>query len=129
MSYPQQQEFHVQPPSPDSRGVGAGITSLVCGALIIPSMFVTALPSLLAALFTRPDKGSNGLDWVAQAVFWSLPVLFGLLCAILGITAVRRSERQTTAWTTGVSGLCLLASEPAFYLAWAAVPGEFRALF
>ena len=51
-----------QPPRvrADSTGAGEGMASLVCGALVIPSMLLTMVPTMFAMLFTRPDTGSNG---------------------------------------------------------------------
>ena len=99
-----------------SEGAGEGGASVVCGALVLPSMLLTLLPTMLAMLLTRPDTGSNGLEWVAAAVFWSLPSLFGLLAALFGILAVRRHQSDTAAWSAGVAGLSLVGTEAAFIL-------------
>ena len=78
MSFPTCAESATAPASPDDQqGFGGGSASLVCSVLAIPSM-VTGRASVFAALFTRPDTGTSGLDWVAPAVLFSLPVLFGL---------------------------------------------------
>jgi hypothetical protein len=87
------------------RGSGAGVASIVCAALMVPSMVVTAMPTMLVALFTRPDTGSNGKEWMANLVFLSLPVLFGLLSVIFGLLALRRAARGTNGWSMGVAGL------------------------
>jgi hypothetical protein len=107
----------------DSTGAGEGMASLVWGALVIPSMLLTMVPTMFAMLFTRPDTGSNGKEWVALAVFWSLPALFGLLGALFGILAVRRHARNTTAWSTGVAGLWIVGTKAAFFLIPAAIHG------
>lgn len=107
----------------DSKGAGEGMASLVCGALVIPSMLLTVLPTMFAMLFSRPDTGSNGLEWVAVAVFWSLPALFGLLCVLFGILAVRRHARDTAAWSTGAAGLWVVGTEATFFLLPAAIHG------
>ncbi|MFJ5699271.1 hypothetical protein [Arthrobacter sp. NPDC093139] len=99
-----------------SEGTGEGGASVVFGALVLPSMLLTIVPSMLAMLFTRPDTGSNGLEWVAAAVFWSLPTFFGLLAALFGILAVRRHQRDTSAWSAGVAGLWLVGTQAAFVL-------------
>lgn len=92
-------------------GGGEGTASLVCGVLVFPSMLLTSVPAGLAALFTIPDTGSNGLEWVWVVVLLSVPTLFGLLSALFGVLALRRNERNTTAWSTGVAGLCLTGTE------------------
>ena len=99
-----------------SEGSGEGGASVVCGALVLPSMLLTVVPAMFAMLFTRPDTGSNGLEWVGPAVLLSLPTLFGLLCALFGILAVRRHQRGTTAWSAGVAGLWLVGVEGACVL-------------
>ncbi|WP_211879859.1 hypothetical protein [Pseudarthrobacter albicanus] len=65
--------------------------------------------SLLAAVLTRADEGRGPRDWVAPAVFWSLPAPLGLACLILGIIAVVRSGSRTNARVAGVLGLSVLA--------------------
>lgn len=72
-------------------GYGLAVAGLVCGVLILPSAFVTVYPAMLAMLFTRPDTGSNGKEWVANVVFYSLPALLALLSLTFGILAARRS--------------------------------------
>lgn len=95
-------------PSP-ARGLGAGVAGLVYGVLAACSLTVTVPASLLAALFTRADKGRGPQDWVAPAVFWSLPAPLGLACLMLGIIAVVRSDSWTNARVTGVLALSVLA--------------------
>jgi hypothetical protein len=68
-------------------------------------MFITVPMSLFAALLTRADTGRGPSDWVAPAVLWSLPVLFGLLSVSLGICAVRGSPRGSNSWTAAGSAL------------------------
>lgn len=123
---PQPQDINHQPAPQDPRSSGSGIASLVLVVLVIPSAFLTILPSLFVALFTRPDEGSGDLDWAAIAVFWSLPVLFGVLCLILAIPAVRRSVPQSNSWSAAVAALWILGSEVVLYLAFAAIRGSFR---
>ncbi|MFE4544766.1 hypothetical protein [Arthrobacter sp. NPDC056727] len=94
-------------------GYGLAVATLVCGALILPSAFVTVGPAMFAMLFTRPDTGSNGLEWVANVVFYSLPALFTLFSLTFGILALRRSAGGTTARRISVSGFIVAAAETA----------------
>ncbi|CAH0260472.1 hypothetical protein SRABI83_03366 [Arthrobacter sp. Bi83] len=112
-----------QPPRDDQQGSGEGSASLVFSVLAIPSMVLTAVPTVFAVLFTRPDTGTSGLDWVAPAVLFSLPVLFGLLGTVLGILAVRRNHSGTKAWRSGVAGLWIVGTEAAFFIIPAVVQG------
>ncbi|MFC9352532.1 hypothetical protein [Arthrobacter sp. NPDC057013] len=92
------------------------MASLVCGVLVLPGAFVSLYPAMLAMLFTRPDSGSNGEEWVANVVFYSLPALFALFSLIFGILAVRRSIRGTGVRRTGVAGLIAAAVAAAILL-------------
>jgi len=104
------------PPRDNQQGSGEGSASLVFAIMAIPSMVLTAVPTMFAVLFTRPDSGTGGLDWVAPAVLFSLPVLFGLLSVLFGTLAVRRNQRDTKAWRAGVAGLWVTGSEAAFFI-------------
>ncbi|WP_426997209.1 hypothetical protein [Pseudarthrobacter sp. N5] len=117
MSTPPPPTLHPEPPHPhgdaagrgtliSTPGRGSGATSIVMAALVIPSMFFTLLPTMYAMLFTRGDSGGDGeLDWVAPAVFWSLPVLFALLALMFGSIAVRKCVHSSPGWLVGVVGL------------------------
>ena len=105
------QQHPPTPPTapPPARGLGAGIVSLVCGALMAQSFTVTMPASLLAALFTRADVGRGPQDWVASAVLWSLPAPLGLACVVLGIIAIVRSDGWTNTRVIGILALSILA--------------------
>lgn len=125
MSFPNAPKYREEPPPPryDQQGSGEGMASLVFAVLAIPSMVLTAVPTMFAVLFTRPDTGTSGLDWVAPAVLFSLPVLFGLLSALFGTLAIRRNQRDTKAWRTGVAGLWVVGTEAAFFIIPAVIHG------
>jgi hypothetical protein len=53
------------------------VASIVCAVLVMPSMMITIMPTMFVALFTRPDTGSNGKEWMANFVFLSLPGVAG----------------------------------------------------
>jgi hypothetical protein len=89
------------------------VASLVCGVLILPSASVTAYFAILAMLFSRPDTGSNGMEWVANVVFYSLPALLAMLSLTFGILAVRQSIQGASVWRTGVAGLIVAAAATA----------------
>jgi hypothetical protein len=118
MSFPNAPKYRGEPPPPryDQQGSGEGMASLVFAVLAVPSMVLTAAPAMLALLLTRPDTGTSGRDWVAPAVLFSLPVMFGLLSALFGTLAVRRNQRDTRAWSTGVAGLWVVGTEAAFFI-------------
>jgi len=92
-------------------------------------MVVTAVPTMFVALFTRPDTGSNGKEWMANMVFLSLPVLFGLLSVIFGLVALRRTPRGTNGWSLGVAGLIVVGVEAAVILLPAVLRGRFDVFY
>lgn len=81
----------------------------MCGILAACTLTVTVPASLVAALLTRADEGRGPRDWVAPAVFWSLPAPLGVACLILGIMAVVRSDSRTNARVAGILALFVLA--------------------
>jgi uncharacterized membrane protein YdfJ with MMPL/SSD domain len=106
-----------------------GVASIACAALVVPSMVFTAVPTMFVALFTRPDTGSNGKEWMANMVFLSLPVLFGLLSVIFGLVALRRTPRGTNGWSLGVAGLIVVGVEAAVILLPAVLRGRFDVFY
>jgi hypothetical protein len=96
---------------PGPGGYSEAVATLVCGALILPSMIVTLGPAMFAMLFTRPDTGSNGKEWVANVVLYSLPALFVLLSLIFGRLALKRSVRGSSMRRIGIAGLIVAGVE------------------
>ena len=140
MNFPQAPNVSSQPPEsgPGRRGLegpvsagksGRGVASIVCAALVVPSMVVTAVPTMFVALFTRPDTGSNGKEWMANLVFLSLPLLFGLLSVAFGLIALRRSPRGTNGWSLGVAGLVVVGVEAVVLLLPAVLRGRFDVFY
>jgi hypothetical protein len=115
--------------TPETKGAGGAVAGLVFSVLVFGSTLFTLPVSTIAALFTRPDTGTDRLQWVAIAVFWSLPVLFGLLSAILGIRAVIRFPPRTDAWTAGVLGLSVLALQALLVIALMVLHGSVRIIW
>ncbi|MFF2316142.1 hypothetical protein ACFVTE_07710 [Arthrobacter sp. NPDC058097] len=107
-------------------GYGMAVASLVCGALILPSAFYTSGLAMLAMLFTRPDRGSNGKEWVANAVFYSLPALFAVLALVFGRVALKRSVRGSSVRRISLAGL-IVAGVAAVILVLPLFIGEFDA--
>jgi hypothetical protein len=140
MDFPQAPKVRSQPPryGPGGQGPegpvspresGKGVASIACATLVVPSMVVTAMPTMFVALFTRPDTGSNGKEWMANMVFLSLPVLFGLLSVIFGLVALRRTPRGTNGWSLGVAGLIVVGVEAVVILLPAVLRGRFDVFY
>ncbi|MGZ4662571.1 MAG: hypothetical protein ACXVYB_14955 [Arthrobacter sp.] len=115
--------------NPDTRGAGGAVAGLVFSVLVFGSMLLTLPVSTIAALFTRPDTGTGRLQWVAIAVFWSLPVLFGLLSVILCVRAVIRFPPRTDAWTAGVVGLSILGLQALYIITLMVLHGSVRIIW
>ncbi|MET3932069.1 hypothetical protein ABIE00_000115 [Arthrobacter sp. OAP107] len=99
---------------PDDSGMG--MASLVCGALVVPSMVVTTAPATLVMLVTRPDSGRSGREWVASAVFFTAPAMLTLLSLVYGLVALGRAPRRSKGFKTGAAGLVLAGLEAVFIL-------------
>ena len=99
------------PGSQSQRGSGPGVASIICAVLVMPSMMLTIVPTMFVALFTRPDTGSNGKEWMANFVFLSLPVLLGLLALTFGLFALKRSPRGSIGCSVAVAGLIVVPVE------------------
>ncbi|WP_395399732.1 hypothetical protein ACHMXB_15525 [Arthrobacter sp. UC242_113] len=81
---------------------------------------------MLAMLFNRPDTGSNGKEWVANIVFYSLPALLAALSLTLGLIALKRSVRGSGVRRTGIAGLIVAGVETAI-IVFPLFSGEFGA--
>ncbi|MDQ1060609.1 hypothetical protein QFZ23_004510 [Arthrobacter globiformis] len=139
MSFPQAPESSEPPPryGPAGKGPGGqrqrasgtGVASIICAVVVMPSMIITAVPTMFVALFTRPDTGSNGKEWMANFVFLSLPVLLGLLSMIFGLFAVSRSPRGSNGWSAGVAGLIVVPVEAVIIFLPAIQRGQFDVFY
>jgi hypothetical protein len=121
MSFHETPESGGQPPGrrpgyrpPDDSGMG--VASIVCGALVVPSMMVTTAPATLVMLVTRPDSGRSGREWVASAVFFTAPVMLALLSLIYGLVTLGRAPLRSRGFRTGAAGLLLAGLEAVFVL-------------
>jgi hypothetical protein len=99
---------------PDDSGLG--VASLVCGALVVPSLMVTTVPATLVMLVTRPDSGRNGREWIASAVFFTAPVMLTLLALVYGLVALGRAPVRSTGFKTGAAGTVLAGLEAVLIL-------------
>lgn len=121
MSFPQAPESGEPPPGYDPRyrrraDSGMGVASLVCGALILPSMMIMMVPAAFVSWFTRPDRGRSGREWVASTVFFFPPVSLTLFSLLFGFLALRGSPRGSTGCRTGGAGLTVAVVVAVFVL-------------
>ncbi|CAN7533830.1 hypothetical protein LJR078_003894 [Arthrobacter sp. LjRoot78] len=96
----------------DSRGLAAGITSLVCAvlapvaAMVGLSTFIMAAAEPLMANVPLPDTSGY---WILLMVLVGLMAGLVLTSVITGIVAIRRSRRMNAARITGLLGLAFTA--------------------
>lgn len=84
---------------------GEGTTSLVLAIIAPFGAVMTAYPAILATLLTYPDEGPSDRPWIAPLVFWSLPLLFGLLSVTLALAALRGAPAGSTSRKSAVASL------------------------
>lgn len=100
-----------QPDGPPQRGSGGeGTTSLIFSLIASASVFLSAPFGVFALLLTRPDSGRGTLNRGAPLVFWSFPLLFGLLSMTLAIAAIRGSPPRSNSHTCAVAALWILGA-------------------
>ncbi|MEK0156182.1 hypothetical protein [Arthrobacter oryzae] len=98
--------------SADSRGLAAGITSLVTAvlapvaAMVGLSTFIMAAAEPLLANVPLPDTSGY---WVLLAVLAGLLAGLVLTSVVTGIMAIKRSQRMNAARITGLLGLAFTA--------------------
>jgi len=68
-------------------------------------MMVMMFPAAFVSLFTRPDHGRNGREWVASTVLFGPPVLLTLLSLLFGLLALRRTQGGSNEYKINVAGL------------------------
>ena len=121
MSFPQAQEPGGPSPGhgPGHRRLGdsgMGVASLACGALILPSMMMMVFPAAFVSLFTRPDRGRSGREWVASTVLFGPPVSLTLFSLLFGLLALWGTRRGSTGYRSGAIGLSVTAVMAVFVL-------------
>lgn len=95
---------------------GMGVASLACGALILPSLLVMMVPAAFVSLFTRPDHGRSGREWVASTVLFGPAVSLTLFSLLFGLLAVGGTCRGSPGYRTGAVGLVVAVIVAGFML-------------
>ena len=110
MSYQPPAEYYQQPPRTRTRGLGAGITSIVA-AVLSPVAAVVSIPLGIAAIASQISRYNQGNDawWVGALAFAALAVLLAVVSMVSGLIAVFRSGRMNAGRITGIIGLAIMA--------------------
>jgi hypothetical protein len=79
-----------QAPSPQT-GITRAATSSLMLAVIAPASIYLTFPVALIGLMGAADRGKHTLlSWLAPLVFWSLPVLIGIISISLALSTIRK---------------------------------------
>lgn len=96
-----------QPDPPGSNRTGKAVASLVL-AIVAPSSLLLTVPfANFALLLTYPYNGPSRFPWLAPMVFWSLPLLFGVISTVLGACTLRKPGRHSEGSGLAVASLCI----------------------
>jgi len=109
MSYQPPIEYY-QPRPQRTRGLGAGITSIVT-AVLSPVAAVASIPLGIAAVASAMSRYNEGNDawWLGALVLAGLAVALALVAVISGLIAVLRAGRMNAGRITGIIGLAIMA--------------------
>lgn len=111
MSYQAVPAYSPQRPPSDTRGLGAGIASIVC-AVLAPVVGLLAFPLGLVGVLSQAsmneDPATGG--WIVGAVVMVVGALLMALAAVVcGLVAVVRAKRMNAGRITGIIGLGIMA--------------------
>ena len=110
MSYQPPLEYHQQPPRSGTRGLGAGITSIVA-AVLSPVAAVVSVPLGIDAVASAMSRFNEGNDawWIGALAFAALAVALAIVAVVCGLIAVFRAGRMNAGRITGIVGLSIMA--------------------
>jgi hypothetical protein len=109
MSYQPPLEYQ-QPSRSGTRGLGAGITSIVA-AVLSPVSAVVSIPLGIAAVASAMSRFNEGNDawWIGALAFAALAVALAIVSVVCGLVAVFRAGRINAGRITGIVGLSIMA--------------------
>ncbi|MFE4194821.1 hypothetical protein ACFRJ9_03060 [Paenarthrobacter sp. NPDC056912] len=110
MSYQPPIHYYQQPQRSGTRGLGAGITSIV-SAVLSPVAAIVSIPLGIAAVASQISRYNQGNDawWVGALAFAGLAVLLAVVAVVSGLFAVFRAGRMNAGRITGIIGLAIMA--------------------
>ncbi|BCW12212.1 MULTISPECIES: hypothetical protein [Paenarthrobacter] len=110
MSYQPPIDYYQQPQRQGTRGLGAGITSIV-SAVLSPIAAVVSIPLGLAAIASSLSRYNPDNDawWIGALVLAGVAVLLSIVAVISGLIAVFRAGRMNAGRITGIIGLAIMA--------------------
>ncbi|MEV7607791.1 hypothetical protein AB0N65_20350 [Paenarthrobacter sp. NPDC089322] len=109
MSYQPPVGYYQQPQRSGTRGLGAGITSIV-SAVLSPVAAVVSIPLGVAAIASSISRYNQGNDawWFGALILAGVAVLLAIVAVVSGLVAVFRAGRMNAGRITGIIGLVLM---------------------
>ncbi|WP_420179086.1 hypothetical protein [Paenarthrobacter sp. TA1.8] len=110
MSYQPPIDYYQQPQRSGTRGLGAGITSIVA-AVLSPVAAVVSIPLGIAAIASSISRYNQGNDawWFGALILAGVAVLLAIVAIVSGLLAVFRAGRMNAGRITGIVGLAIMA--------------------
>ncbi|AFR30563.1 hypothetical protein [Arthrobacter sp. Rue61a] len=110
MSYQPPLDYYQQPRRSGTRGLGAGITSIVA-AVLSPVAAMVSIPLGIAAIASSISRYNQGNDawWFGALILAGVAVLLALVAVVSGLIAVFRAGRMNAGRITGIIGLAIMA--------------------
>lgn len=110
MSYQPPIDYYQQPQRSGTRGLGAGITSII-SAVLSPVAAIVSIPLGIAAFASAVSRYNEGNDawWFGALAFAALAVLLAITSVVSGLIAVFRAGRMNAGRITGIIGLAIMA--------------------
>jgi uncharacterized membrane protein len=110
MSYQPPIDYYQQPQRSGTRGLGAGITSIVA-AVLSPVAAVVSIPLGIAAVASSISRYNQGNDawWFGALILAGVAVLLAIVAVVSGLLAVFRAGRMNAGRITGIVGLAIMA--------------------
>ena len=109
MSYQPPIDYYQQPQRSGTRGLGAGITSIVA-AVLSPIAAVVSIPLGIAAVASSISRYNQGNDawWFGALILAGVAVLLAIVAVVSGLVAVFRAGRMNAGRITGIVGLAIM---------------------
>ena len=109
MSYQPPIDYYQQPQRSGTRGLGAGITSIVA-AVLSPIAAVVSIPLGIAAIASSISRYNQGNDawWFGALILAGVAVLLAIVAVVSGLLAVFRAGRMNAGRITGIVGLAIM---------------------
>ena len=110
MSYQPPLDYYQQPQRTGTRGLPAGVTSIIA-AVLSPIAAMVSIPLGIAAVASAMSRYNEGNDawWFGALVLAGISVILAVVAVVSGLIAVFRAGRMNAGRITGIIGLAIMA--------------------